>query len=194
MDIIKQLDGTVIFKRSGQILHTLQEDVTANLIKGRNGVLIKDILGKKAKIYTSQIENTQLLPAVAIKFVGGTVDLWNVLFDTAGSPFFTELHMLPASGSGGVIESNWTIINTGTYTALITDYQFSIEINTVITLPTIAVASIGRVYRFSAVNFTATINTGGANVFVDGSTSIILKKYEFITLRAKNATTWAWAD
>ena len=195
MDIVKQLNRNVTFSRSGIIIQTLKEDCTAVLNGKRNGIIITDLEGKKVEIFTRQIENTQFLPAASVKFQpGNTVDLWNLLFDPNASPFFNELHMLPSRDSGGVIQSNWTTVNVGTYTALITDYQLKITANTTITLPTIAVATIGRVYRFYTGNYTATIQRGGTDLFVDGATSFVLKKYEAITLRACDASTWVYGD
>ena len=118
MDIVKQLNRDVTFSRSGIIIQTLKEDCTAVLNSKRNGLVITDIDGKSIEVFTRQIENTQLLPAAQIKFQPGTtVGLWNLLFDPQSTFFFNELHMLPASGSGGVVESNWTVINVGTYTS-----------------------------------------------------------------------------
>lgn len=97
MDIIKQLTGEVTIKESNQVVATLQEDVTANLNQGRNGIVITDIFGKSFEIFTAQIVNHQLLPAVAIKFNPRTTEnLWNVLFDLSAAPFFTEFHISTA--------------------------------------------------------------------------------------------------
>jgi len=99
MDIVKQLNGSVKFIRSGVVVQTLLENVTARLNEKRNGLFIVDTRGLSVEIFTSQIENTQLLPAAEIKFGSGTtVDLWNVLFDPTASPFFVDLRLKFAAG------------------------------------------------------------------------------------------------
>lgn len=99
MDIVKQLNGSVKFIRSGVVIQTLLENVTARLNEKRNGLFIVDTRGFNVEIFTNQIENTQLLPAAEIKFGSGTtVDLWNVLFDPTASPFFVDLRLKFAAG------------------------------------------------------------------------------------------------
>lgn len=91
MDIVKQLNGTVQFIRSGVVVQTLLENVTARLNEKRNGLFIVDTRGFKIELFTSQIENTQLLPAANIKFSGGTLALWNILFSALGDYFFKDI-------------------------------------------------------------------------------------------------------
>ncbi len=99
MDIVKQLNGSVKFIRSGVVVQTLLENVTARLNEKRNGLFIVDTRGLNIEIFTSQIENTQLLPAAQIKFQPGTtVELWDVSFDPTASPFFTDLRLKFAAG------------------------------------------------------------------------------------------------
>jgi hypothetical protein len=194
MDIVKQLNRNVTFSRSGVIIQTLLEDVTAVLNHKRNGIIITDVRGKSVEVFTRQIENTQILPAGAIKFQPqGTVDLWNLLFDPTGTVFFNELHIY-TSGSGPVIQDNWKTIAVATYTPLIGDYLLKITVNSTITLPLISTINIGQVYRFFLVNVTAKIDTTGANSFIDGSKTLTRKKYNMITLRACDINTWAWGD
>jgi hypothetical protein len=194
MDIVKQLNRNVTFSRSGVIIQTLLEDVTAVLNNKRNGIIITDLRGRSVEIFTRQIENTQILPAAPIKFQPqGTVALWNLLFDPNAAPIFNELHIF-TTGGGAVVEDNWKTIAVATYTVLLADYLLKITVNSTITLPDIATINIGQVYRFFAVNVTVTINRGGTNLFIDGSTSLVIKKYNMVTLRACSATTWAWGD
>jgi hypothetical protein len=100
MDIVKQLNGSVKFIRSGVVVQTLLENVTARLNEKRNGLFIVDTRGLNIEIFTSQIENTQLLPAAQIKFQPGTtVDLWDLLIDPTASPFFVDLRLKFAAGT-----------------------------------------------------------------------------------------------
>ena len=103
MDIIKQLDKTVRFYQNGRVIQTLLPNVTANLNRTRNGIILEDVTGRSIEIYTSQIDETQKLPAPSIKFQpGNTVDLWDLLFDPSTTPFFTELHIKFGGGGGGL--------------------------------------------------------------------------------------------
>ena len=100
MDIVKQLNGSVKFIRSGVVVQTLLENVTARLNEKRNGLFFVDTRGFSIEIFTSQIENTQLLPAAQIKFQPGTtVDLWDVLLAPTASPFFVDLRIKFAAGT-----------------------------------------------------------------------------------------------
>ena len=99
MDIVKQLNGSVKFIRSGVVVQTLLENVTARLNEKRNGLFFVDTRGLSIEIFTNQVENTQLLPAAPIKFQPGTtVELWDVLLDPTASPFFVDLRLKFAAG------------------------------------------------------------------------------------------------
>jgi hypothetical protein len=104
MDIIKQLTREVRFYENGKVIQTLQPEVTANLNRTRNGIILEDVTGRSIQIFTSQIDITQKLPAIGIKFQPGTTeDLWDLLFDPSSTPFFTELHI--KFGGGGEVNT-----------------------------------------------------------------------------------------
>lgn len=115
MDIIKQLTKEVQFVKNGKVVQTLQPNVTANLNRTRNGIIFEDVTGRSIEIFTTQIDETQKLPAAPIKFQpGNTVDLWDLLFDPATVPFFTELHIkFGGSGGGGDCLGSFADENTG---------------------------------------------------------------------------------
>ena len=195
MDIIKQLNKDVWFVEDGQTIAVLSETVTANLNDKRNGIVLVDEKGRKIEFFTQNVKNTQKLPAAASKFPPkGTIDLWDLLFNPVGSPFFEEQHIkYSVPSSGGAVESNITTIAVATYTALNTDYILWVKANSTITLPSIVVAGIGRVYRVFARNVNVTINANPADS-INGAASITLKKYDSLTLRAGEALNWGVGD
>lgn len=195
MDIIKQLDRTVRFYENGRVVQTLQPDVTANLNRTRNGIILEDVTGRSIEVFTSQIDSTQLLPAIGIKFQPGTtVDLWDLLFDPAGAPFFTELHIKFTSGGvTPVDETNIKIIATPTYSVLNTDYILWFTSNCTITLPTIIAGRIAYPYRiFSRDALLRVQPSGGATI--NGRTFINISKYEMFTFRPGTLTEWGLGD
>lgn len=138
MDIIKQLSKEVRFYQNGRVIQTLQENVTANLNRTRNGIILEDVTGRSIEIFTSQIDETQKLPAPGVKFLAGTTeDLWDLLFDPNSAPFFNELHIKFASGGGGggnclgsFADENTgapTFFPAGPYTSCDTYYNTSIN-------------------------------------------------------------------
>lgn len=245
MDIVKQLTKEVQFIANGKVVQTLQPNVTAQLNDTRNGIQIKDVTGRSIEVFTTQIDTTQLLPAIGIKFQpGNTTDLWDLLFDPTGSIFFNELHIgtsfdpnaihdnianeisaitekiipvatdilliedsaaafvkkkiqignLPTgAGGGAVIETNWTTVAIAAYAVLLTDYQIRVTVLSTLTLPTIAAATIGRVYRIFSRNVKVTINRSAADT-INGNTSILLNKWDAVTLRATAAGDWGIGD
>lgn len=124
MDIIKQLTREVRFYENGRVVQTLLPDVTANLNRTRNGIILEDVTGRSIEIFTSQIDETQKLPAAPIKFQPGTtVDLWDLLFDPTSTPFFTELHMkfsgaFSLSTKSGIVASG-SFVGPGIRTAAV---------------------------------------------------------------------------
>lgn len=94
MNIIKDpATRKISFVENGLTIQVLDEQVTANLSRERSGIIIEDRFSKRIEIVTSQIDTYQVLPAVPVKFIGKTVDLWNVLFDPSGAPLFEEQHI-----------------------------------------------------------------------------------------------------
>ncbi|MCK5640833.1 MAG: hypothetical protein KAJ19_08550, partial [Gammaproteobacteria bacterium] len=116
MDIVKDPATRLItFSENGAIVQTLQEAVTANLNRKRNGIILEDITGRKIEIFTKNIQNTQKLPAPPVKFPPGTtVQLWDLLFDPATTPFFTELH-IKFSGAASALPTKSGIVAAGSF-------------------------------------------------------------------------------
>ena len=196
MDIVKNTDNTVSFYVGSVAIATLQEDVTASLNKGRNGIEIIDIWGKRISFFTTDIENTQKLPAAAVKTQPiTTVELWDLMFDPNTTPFFDELSLRYLGGGGPVIETNWTFITTPTtaYTLLSTDYQIWITTNCTITIPTAASLNVGQVFRLFIRDVTVVVKTSGGEL-LDGKTSRTYKKYSQITIRMPKLGVWGIGD
>lgn len=196
MDIIKQLDKTVRFYENGRVVQTLQPNVTANLNRTRNGIILEDVTGRSIEIYTSQIDETQKLPAPPIKFQPGTtVDLWDLLFDPSTTPFFTELHIKFGGGGGGntVDETNVKIIATPTYTVLATDYILWVTVNCTITLPAIPTVAIAFPIRIFCRNVKVTVQRTAPDL-INGVVNFKMKKYDQVTVRAGQANDWGLGD
>jgi hypothetical protein len=197
MDIIKDpTTRTIAFTQNGATVQTLQESVTANLNRNRNGIVLEDITGRKIEIYTKQIDETQLLPNPPIKFQPGTtVDLWDLLFDPSATPFFDELHIKFGSGGGGntVDETNVKIIATPTYTVLATDYILWVTVNCTITLPLIPTVAIAFPIRIFCRNVKVTVQRTAPDL-INGAVNFKMKKYDQATLRAGQANDWGIGD
>lgn len=196
MDIVKNLDNTVTFSKNGAIVQTLQNEVTANLNRKRNGVIIEDITGRKIEIFTKDIQNTQKLPAPSAKFPPGTTgQLWDLLFDPSTTPFFTELHIKFSGGGGGntVDETNVKIISTATYTVLSTDYILWVTANCTITLPLIPTVAIAFPIRIFCRNVNVTVQSTAPDL-INGAANFKMKKYDQVTLRAGQANDWGIGD
>lgn len=183
----------VSFYRNGIVVQTLTEDCTANLNKRRNGILIEDKRGRKFEVITNQVDEINIKFGASFKFLGGsTLDLWNRLFDPTYS-YFNELHIFTASGGGGVVENNITLVNTATYTPLLTDYILWVTVNCTITLPLISSVSIGRVYRIFSRGVSVTINPTSPDL-VNGAATMSMTSYEMFTFRAGQANDWGLGD
>jgi hypothetical protein len=193
MDIVKQLNRNVTFSRSGVIIQTLLEDVTAVLNNKRNGIIITDLRGRSVEVFTRQIENTQILPAAPIKFQPqGTVALWDILFDPTAGPIFNELHMT----SGAIIpvdETNIKTIAAATYTVLNTDYILWFTANCTITLPVIIASRIAYPIRIFSRNVLLTVNPN-AGATINGKTFFNMGKYDMQTFRPGSLTEWGVGD
>jgi hypothetical protein len=193
MDIVKQLNGNVTFSRSGIIVQTLKEDVTAVLNHKRNGIVITDVDGRSIEVFTRQIENTQLLPAAQIKFQPQTTaQFWTLLFDPAGVVFFNELHM----STGAIIpvdETNIKTISAATYTILDTDYILWFTVNCTITLPIILAARIAYPYRIYSRNVLLKVNPQAGDT-INGRTFFNIGKYDMQTLRPGSLSEWGVGD
>jgi len=116
MDIVKNpATRTVTFSKNGVIIQTLNESVTATLNDKRNGVILRDTTGREIQVYTTSIENTQILPSPPLKFQPGTtVDLWDRLFDPSVG-FFDELHIKFSSGGGGGLKTKSGLVAGGSF-------------------------------------------------------------------------------
>lgn len=196
MDIIKQLTREVRFYENGRVVQTLLPDVTANLNRTRNGLIIEDVRGRSVEIFTAQISETQKLPAASIKFQpNDTAALWDLLFDPASTPFFNELH-IQFSGGGGVIpvdETNIKIITTPTYTVLDTDYILWFTSNCTITLPIVIAGRIAYPYRIFSRGTLLTVNPG-AGATINGKTFVNIGKWDMLTFRPGTLTEWCLGD
>lgn len=196
MDIIKG-NGTrkITFIENGTILQVLDEQCTANFSRNRAGIILEDRFSRRFEIVTNQIDNTQKLPAVAVKFTGKTVDLWNLLFDPTSTPFFIENHIKFGSGGGGntVDETNVKIIATPTYTVLSTDYILWVTVASTITLPLIPAVAIAFPIRIFCRNVKVTVQSTAPDL-INGAANFKMKKYDQVTLRAGQANDWGIGD
>ena len=196
MDIIKG-NGTkkITFIENGLIIQILDEQCTANFSRDRAGLVIKDRFSRRVEIVTNQIETTQKLPAAGIKFVGKTVDLWNLLFDPTTTPFFIENHIKFGSGGGGntVDETNIKIVATPTYTVLATDYILWVTVASTITLPLIPAVAIAFPIRIFCRNVKVTIQSTAPDL-INGAANFKMKKYDQVTLRAGQSNDWGIGD
>ena len=196
MDIVKDPATRLItFSKNGAIVQTLQENVTANLNRKRNGIILEDVTGRKIEIFTKDIQNTQKLPAPPIKFPPGTtVDLWDLLFDPTTVPFFTELHIKFATTAGNTVdETNVKIIPGPTYTVLSTDYILWVTGNCTITLPLIPTVAIAFPIRIFCRNVNVTVQATAPDL-INGAANFKMKKYDQVTIRAGQANDWGLGD
>jgi hypothetical protein len=196
MDIIKDpATRTIKFVENGTTIQVLDEECTANFSRERAGIIIEDRFSRRVEIVTNQIDETQILPAVAIKFVGKTVDLWDLLFDPTSTPFFIENHIKFGGGGGGntVDETNIKIIATPTYTVLSTDYILWITVNCTITLPLIPTVAIAFPIRIFCRNVKVTVQRTAPDL-INGAVNFKMKKYDQATLRAGQANDWGIGD
>lgn len=196
MDIVKDPTTRLItFSKNGAIVQTLQENVTANLNRKRNGIILEDVTGRKIEIFTKDIQNTQKLPAPPIKFPPGTtVDLWDLLFDPTTVPFFTELHIKFATSAGNTVdETNVKIIPGPTYTVLSTDYILWVTGNCTITLPLITAPLIAFPFRIFSRNALTRVNPTGGDL-IDGGAFVNIGKYSMYTFRAGQLGDWGLGD
>lgn len=195
MDIVRNAAGTEItFSKNGAIIQTLLFDVTANLSRDRNGIIIEDVRGRKIQALTTQINFTQKLPAAAIKFQPGTTeDLWDLLFDPTADPFFNELHIKFGGGGGSVDETNVKIIATPTYSVLTTDYILWVTVDCTITLPLITAPRIAFPYRIFCRNVKVTVQSTAPDL-INGAASFKMKKYEQVTIRPGQGNDWGLGD
>jgi hypothetical protein len=97
---------------------------------------------------------------------------------------------LLGGGGGGVIQDNITAV-AGVYIALSTDYILYATAISIITLPNIV--DVGRVYRIFANNNKVDIVADPSDN-ITGLGTINIKKWESLTLRAINITTWLIGD
>jgi hypothetical protein len=192
-DIVKLVSREVQFWEDGRLVQTLQEDCTANLSRDRNGIIIEDIKGKKYQIFTANIDTTKLDPAPSIKFVGTTVDLWDLLFASGGANFFNELHIGSSGGSNTVDETNIKIIPGPTYTVLSTDYILWVTGNCTITLPLIPAIAIAFPIRIFCRNVNVTVNATAPDL-INGAAFFKMKKYDQVTIRPGQANDWGLGD
>lgn len=196
MNIVRDSTNTQVqIVKNGAIVQTLSYDVTANLNKRRNGILIEDVRGRKYEIFTNQVDEVEKQPSPPVKFFGGTTSaLWDLLFDPAADPAFNELHIKFASGGGGgVDETNIKIIPGPTYTVLSTDYILWVTGNCTITLPLIPTVAIAFPIRIFSRDALTRVNPSGADT-IDGGAFVNIGKYSMYTFRAGQAGDWGLGD
>lgn len=208
----RQPDGMIELLNASDVpLSTLSENSQIRRYGYNDALLIIDnVSGKQTIVWVQFLISYQLEPAAPVLFTGTLFDWWALLGTSffpirlahahtseivdgssyGGANLTATLNFLLGGGGGGVIQDNITAV-AGAYTALPTDYILYATAISTITLPDIV--DVGRVYRIFANNNKVDIVADPSDN-ITGLGTINIKKWESLTLRAINITTWLIGD
>lgn len=212
--IQKLTNGAVqILNASDVVLATLMERSRVFRWEQQDLIQIVDTAKTSYKLSSADITDLIIDPNPPLPFSGTNQDLFRKLTedffidvvtdtsdddlnlsDVVGETVTDALNTLNAGGGGNAVdETNVKVINTPTYTVLSTDYILVFTVNCTVTLPVITNPLIAFPFRMFARGVTVQFNRSGSDL-INNRTSLTIRRYQSVTLRALQLLDWGAGD